>query len=375
MSDRLIDLYRAVSWKPVEDILRTLDPEDTEGIPELFIHREVFQKMCRMDPPLREEWLIFEVREEQPDENGERKSYVDVCCTDGSFDEDLGGEIRLALDYRPWAECLGMRVPDVLRAHYTDEEIVAHSLWEMTFYGTEEEEIQEQGRVLIERVERRLSEDAVPIEQIFANLGLENEPERRARENEPARHASPAFEDGAPRPATDEGFRVTVHPSAVSEVAMLAWNPDAFVQSYAIPGSNLRNWEINPRNLALSTSALDGPPLERISWHPLSGEMILSGHAESHHAMDIHNHGSHPFVEYVRALVLPEKRMVATRPWCPLEHEAARHLDEDSALRLSHGGQRALETVLRKAGLPKSWRFVVDIDNARLEQLTGRRGW
>jgi hypothetical protein len=168
--------------------------------------------------------------------------------------------------------------------------------------------------------------------------------------------------------------RVTNPPGTLGTVAA-RWDPRHFAKGFVIPQSNLRCWEINHRNLVLSRSIFDGPRLERISWHPLTGEMILSGRGESHHAMDIHNHGSRPFEEYVRALVLPEKRMVATRPWCPLPCEKARILDGRAASRLSEDGQNALKAVLVNAGLPKSWRFVLDIDNTALEKLSGRRGW
>ncbi len=160
-----------------------------------------------------------------------------------------------------------------------------------------------------------------------------------------------------------------------STLVRLGWDPGSFSKDLVIPDSNVRCWEISPRNLLLSSSIFGGPRLERISWHPLSGEMILSGRGESHHAMDIHNHGSHPCAEYVRALVLPEKRVVATRPWCPLVGDAARQVDRADTILLSRGGQVALEGVLRGAGMTRSWRHILDIDNARLEQLTGRRGW
>jgi len=366
MSDRLIDLFRAVSWKPVEDVVRKLDPEDTEGVPDLYIHRQVFEKMCRIEPPLCKDWLVLEIMEGEPDENGERESWVSVSSTDRQFDEEMGRESRFGLDFNPWSECLGMRVTEESRANYSDVEIVAHSLWEMTFYGTNEGTIQEKRKDLLGRCDAELSKDAIPAEQVFLELGLGQEPEDEA---------GSALEDAEPHPATEDGYRVMIHPSAVSGFAMLKWDLDDFVENYVIPESNLRNWEINRRNLVLSSSVFDGPRLERISWHPLTGEMILSGRGESYHAMDIHNHGSHPFEEYVRALVLPEKRMVAARPWCPLTGEAASHLDEADESRLSRGGQLALETVLRNAGLPKSWKFVLDIDNPKLEQLTGRRGW
>ena len=153
------------------------------------------------------------------------------------------------------------------------------------------------------------------------------------------------------------------------------WKAAGFAKSFAVAKSNLRSWELNRRNLVLSTPVTPGPKLERISWHPGTGEMIFSGRGESFHNMDIHNHGARPFNEYVRALVLPELRMVATRPWYPLGDKEARLVGDNIAQRLSLDGQFALRTVLEKAGLPKSWRVTHNTVNSHLEQLSGRRGW
>ena len=153
------------------------------------------------------------------------------------------------------------------------------------------------------------------------------------------------------------------------------WSPYRYKQSYSIPENNLRNWEINENNLLLSKPEFSESKLERISWHPLTGEMILSEKGSSMHAHDIYNHGSHPFDEYVRVLVLPEKRKVTTRPWFPFGMEETKYLLQEDAKYISHAGQDALRKVLEKAGMPKSWKFEFNITNPRLEQLTGRMGW
>ena len=153
------------------------------------------------------------------------------------------------------------------------------------------------------------------------------------------------------------------------------WNPSRFVHRYSLPGLTQDQWELNPRNLLLSRGAYDNIPLERISWHPLSGQMLLSGKSESFHAHDIHNQGQHPFDEYVRALVLPGKRRVVVRPWWPFSPDEAMRLDAGEAELVSFEAQDALRGVLVSAGMPKSWTFEFDGDNARLEKLTGLRGW
>jgi hypothetical protein len=174
-----------------------------------------------------------------------------------------------------------------------------------------------------------------------------------------------------------ELFTMPRFPALRYEQPASRWRPRDFASGYFVPEQNFRAWQINRRNLVRSKGLYDGIPLERISFHPLTGEMLLSGQRESYHAHDIHNHGSHPFDEYVRALVLPEQRMVATRPFCPVAQGEASRLDERTALRLSVAAQLALRTVLISAGQPKMkiWKFAINTVNAHLEQLTGRRGW
>lgn len=159
------------------------------------------------------------------------------------------------------------------------------------------------------------------------------------------------------------------------EARAAKWNPSRFVHRYSLPKLTQGQWDLHPRNLLLSRGAYDEIPLERISWHPLSGQMLLSGKSESFHAHDIHNQGSHPFDEYVRALVLPGKRRVVVRPWWPFSSDEATRLDAGEAELISFEAQDALRHVLVDAGMPKSWAFEYDGDNARLEKLTGLRGW
>jgi len=61
--------------------------------------------------------------------------FWDVSCIKES-DPD-----RCGLDLSPWDEWLALRVPQSLLDKMTAAEIVAHSVWEMTFYGFTQERI------------------------------------------------------------------------------------------------------------------------------------------------------------------------------------------------------------------------------------------
>lgn len=100
----------------------------------------------------------------------DEEPYIEVFGRDGTLNKDLPdfrhfretastefakSETIFALDLVPWEEWLGMEVdPSTIEA-YSDLEIVAHCLWEMTFFGFDQETIKEQ-REELERQAREL---------------------------------------------------------------------------------------------------------------------------------------------------------------------------------------------------------------------------
>ena len=65
----------------------------------------------------------------------EEQPFWDVSCTKGGDPE------RCGLDLSPWEEWLTIRIPQSLLEKMTAAEIVAHCVWEMTFYGFTQEKI------------------------------------------------------------------------------------------------------------------------------------------------------------------------------------------------------------------------------------------
>ena len=47
------------------------------------------------------------------------------------------------IEFTPWSQWLGMDISNESLAHFSEEEITVHCLYEMTFVGFEEEEIQQ----------------------------------------------------------------------------------------------------------------------------------------------------------------------------------------------------------------------------------------
>lgn len=53
-------------------------------------------------------------------------------------------KLMYALEFRTWDEWLGMEIDEVTLATFSTDEIVAHSLYEMTYISFDESEIQQQ---------------------------------------------------------------------------------------------------------------------------------------------------------------------------------------------------------------------------------------
>jgi hypothetical protein len=119
MNRQLVDLFRTAN----EDHLRTtlerlLPEEDTEELIAAFRHiREI-------DAAPNVELVLRLDRDED-----------DVLV--GGTDPKTG--VDYAMDLLPWAAYLGLKVPDALLEEFECEEMVAHVLGEMTFYGMTEE--------------------------------------------------------------------------------------------------------------------------------------------------------------------------------------------------------------------------------------------
>lgn len=89
----------------------------------------------------------------------DEEPYVDVFGKDGTLNKDLpdfhhfsktaskefaNSETSFALDLVPWEEWLGMELDPSAFDAYSAPDIVAHCLWEMTFFGFDKETIRKQ---------------------------------------------------------------------------------------------------------------------------------------------------------------------------------------------------------------------------------------
>ncbi len=132
----LHDLIQSNEWLSIELTMLSLYP-DYRG--DLENYKQVFETLREKTPTETETEIVLE--QCYDDETGD-ESYVDVSGRDPNAAKDELTD-RLAIEFTPWNEWLGMTIADATLADYNQLEIISHCLFEMTFVSFEEKEIQE----------------------------------------------------------------------------------------------------------------------------------------------------------------------------------------------------------------------------------------
>jgi hypothetical protein len=135
------DLINYHHWLSVELTLLNLYPDQKEIIDE---YKRVFESLQMMQP-VNDEMLIVltEYECDTDDESKAKSTYVDVSG------RKLKAELNsitesYAIEFVKWENWLGMKIAPETIDNFNELEIIAHCLYEMTFCGYEQEEIQEQ---------------------------------------------------------------------------------------------------------------------------------------------------------------------------------------------------------------------------------------
>lgn len=125
----LSQLLKEVSWEGVKEALFKYYPEYESSI-------EGFKQ------------AFYELRRIEPEENKEGYVYVVEYCTfiDGSEGWDVyiikpGTDIRYGLSFVRWEYCVGFYVDEAKFGSMPKEDYVAHILWELTYFGFDNESV------------------------------------------------------------------------------------------------------------------------------------------------------------------------------------------------------------------------------------------
>lgn len=132
---RLKELIEKYNWKDVKDIFISQYPDQNKSLEGYEL---VLNKLKQTTPKENN----FEIVLQTIKEEGEG-SYVHVNATDfssESSDEFAGSRSLMGV---PWSKWLFMPISKESIGNFTEIEILAHCLWEMTFCGFDNESIQE----------------------------------------------------------------------------------------------------------------------------------------------------------------------------------------------------------------------------------------
>lgn len=133
----LKDLITTNDWLKVEMALTELYPDQED---EMEDFRAMYLQLTEMEAQESSTEIVLEkFFEEDTDEQG----YVEVWGLAKGKDNDHPDE-RVALEYRPWDEWLGMTISEKTLGEYPQPEIICHCLAEMTFMGFDDSDIRKQ---------------------------------------------------------------------------------------------------------------------------------------------------------------------------------------------------------------------------------------
>lgn len=132
------EIIKRNSWLSVELVFLQLYPEEKKNI---LGFEEVFNELKTINPT--ETDISIMVSHEKDDFDNEE--YVHVSGYN-NHPEDNPDEltISLALEFTGWDEWLGMDLDKKSMMDFTELELISHCLYEMTFFGFDQESIQKE---------------------------------------------------------------------------------------------------------------------------------------------------------------------------------------------------------------------------------------
>ena len=155
------------------------------------------------------------------------------------------------------------------------------------------------------------------------------------------------------------------------DLARVAWsksNP-RFTTSLHLNSANADRFEVDPDDI-LNTKSF-GTPIEKFSWNPVTGEILFVFPPMQHATVQ----GRSPFDDYVRAIILRDRKKVLFRPFWPtwMRQTPYDTFDEEAAMVSMDAQWHAKEMVESHGGA--GWDIELNTSNKMLTEMTGRRNW
>ena len=138
---RFREIIKSYDWSSVETTLLRLYPDQKDTIDG---HRSVFDCLQIIQSEKDDTLIVLTECPTDTDDKTEPKStYVAVSGRE-QVPNSAGITESCALEFTRWEKWLGMNLAPETTKNFNDLEIIAHCLFEMTFYGYNQNEIQKQ---------------------------------------------------------------------------------------------------------------------------------------------------------------------------------------------------------------------------------------
>jgi tetratricopeptide (TPR) repeat protein len=125
---KLAELIKKHTWEEVSPVFVKAYPKWKKV--ESTAYKQIFEKLQNLTPVIRDEMTIH-IKDNE----------VSACKNHPQTPEE---NVTYSIGITPWAECSGMDIAEETREDYSDEEIISHCLWEITFFGFSEETIRKE---------------------------------------------------------------------------------------------------------------------------------------------------------------------------------------------------------------------------------------
>lgn len=146
---KLNEIIKSYNWLSVELIVSRLYPDQEKIVEE---YRNVFEKLKLLEPEEYDMSIVLTENDCDSDDECEVRTYVDVSGRKKEKDPNSITD-SYAIEFVEWAKWLGMDLAPETTNNFTDLEIIAHCIYEMTFVAFNENEIKEQFETINDRVE------------------------------------------------------------------------------------------------------------------------------------------------------------------------------------------------------------------------------
>lgn len=143
-------LLKMIQWSDIKKCLLKIYPDTSES---LIGYKSVYKTLNELYPDQTNFRICIE---EVFDEDFDDEPYHSVFVKDGTLNKELddfkfynkdsdsefaNSEVHYGIGLTEWSVWLGMDIDNLTLNKYSKIEIVAHCLWEITFYGFKQDSI------------------------------------------------------------------------------------------------------------------------------------------------------------------------------------------------------------------------------------------